>query len=47
MLKIENLSKAYGDKKIKAVDNISLEVKPGKFLVLWVPMGLAKPQPLK
>lgn len=30
MLKIEDLSKTYGNNKKKAVDNLSLEVKPGE-----------------
>ena len=30
MLKINNLSKIYGNNNKKAVDNLSLEVKPGE-----------------
>lgn len=34
MLKIEHLSKNYGDKK--AVDDLNLHIAPGKFMVLSV-----------
>ncbi|WKY47231.1 ABC transporter ATP-binding protein [Eubacteriaceae bacterium ES3] len=47
MLKIENLSKAYGDKKIKAVDHISLEVKPGEIFGFMGPNGAGKTTTIK
>ena len=47
MLKIENLSKAYGVKKVKAVDNISLEVKPGEIFGFMGPNGAGKTTTIK
>ena len=47
MLKIENISKTYGDKKIKAVDNIHFEVKPGEIFGFVGPNGAGKTTTIK
>lgn len=39
-IRIENLTKSYG--KVKALDNFSLEVDPGEFMVLLGPSGCGK-----
>lgn len=47
MLKIENVSKTYGDKKVKAVDNIRFEVKPGEIFGFVGPNGAGKTTTIK
>lgn len=47
MLKIENISKTYGDKKIKAVDNIHFEVKPSEIFGFVGPNGAGKTTTIK
>ena len=44
MLKIKNLTKVYGDKK--AVDNLSLHIRPGEIYGLSGIMVREKRQPL-
>ena len=45
MLKIHNLTKAYGDKK--AVDNLSLEIKPGEIYAFIGHNGAGKTTTIK
>ena len=40
VLEINNLTKKFGD--FIAVDNMSLSVQRGKYLVFWAPMELGK-----
>ena len=47
MLKIMNVSKAYGNNKTKAVDNISLEVPPRQILGFIGPNGAGKTTTMK
>jgi putative ABC transport system ATP-binding protein len=44
MLKINNISKIYakGDKKVKAIDNVSLEISTGDFISLMGPSDSGK-----
>lgn len=44
IIKLENISKSYniGDKKIKILDNISLEIKEGEFVSIVGPSGSGK-----
>ncbi len=44
MLKIKNLTKVYGDKK--AVDNLSLHIRPGEIYGFIGHNGAGKRQPL-
>lgn len=44
-IKVENLTKAWG--KVKAVDNISLEIEEGSFLTLLGPSGCGKTTTLR
>ena len=47
MLKIENLSKAYNKGKVKAVDNVSFQVKPGEIFGFLGPNGAGKTTTIK
>ncbi len=47
MLLLENVSKAYGDKQIKAVDHLNLEVKPGEIFGFVGPNGAGKTTTIK
>ncbi len=47
MLKLANVSKSYSKGKVKAVDNISLEVRKGEIFGFLGPNGAGKPTPLK
>ena len=47
MLKIEQVSKTYGDKNEKAVDNISFEVHPGEIFGFVGPNGAGKTTTIK
>jgi ABC-2 type transport system ATP-binding protein len=47
MLKVEGVSKSYGSGKIKAVDNISFEVKPGEIFGFLGPNGAGKTTTIK
>ena len=42
MLKIKNLTKRYGNSKVKTVDNLSLELKPGEVFGFLGPNGAGK-----
>ncbi len=47
MLKIENLSKAYAKSEVKAVDDLSLELKPGEIFGFLGPNGAGKTTTIK
>ncbi|SHE85143.1 ABC transporter ATP-binding protein [Alkalibacter saccharofermentans] len=47
MLKIEGVSKSYGSGKIKAVDDISFDVKPGEIFGFLGPNGAGKTTTIK
>ncbi len=47
MLKISNVSKAYSKGTVKAVDNISLKVKPGEIFGFLGPNGAGKTTTIK
>lgn len=47
MLKLENLSKSYNKGEIKAVDNISLEIKSGEIFGFLGPNGAGKTTTIK
>jgi len=47
MLKLEQVSKTYGNKNAKAVDNISLEVHPGEIFGFVGPNGAGKTTTIK
>lgn len=47
MLKLEQVSKTYGNKNEKAVDNISLEVHPGEIFGFVGPNGAGKTTTIK
>ncbi len=44
-IKVENLTKAWG--KVKAVDNISMEIEEGSFVTLLGPSGCGKTTTLR
>ena len=47
MLKIKNLTKRYGNSKVKSVDNLSLELKPGEVFGFLGPNGAGKSTTIK
>lgn len=47
MLKLEQVSKTYGNKNEKAVDNISFEVRPGEIFGFVGPNGAGKTTTIK
>jgi ABC-2 type transport system ATP-binding protein len=47
MLSIQNVSKTYSKGKVKAVDKISLEVKPGEIFGFLGPNGAGKTTTIK
>ncbi len=47
MLKIENLSKSYAKSEVKAVDGLSLELKPGEIFGFLGPNGAGKTTTIK
>lgn len=47
MIKIENLTKTYNDGKVKAVDDINLDVKPGEIFGFLGPNGAGKTTTIK
>lgn len=47
MLKIENLTKSYAKSDVKAVDNLSLELRPGEIFGFLGPNGAGKTTTIK
>ncbi len=47
MLKLENISKSYNKGAVKAVDNISLDIKPGEIFGFLGPNGAGKTTTIK
>lgn len=47
MLLVENVSKAYGDQQIKAVDNLNFQVKAGEIFGFVGPNGAGKTMTIK
>jgi len=47
MLRLENVSKSYNSGNVKAVDNVSFEVKPGEIFGFLGPNGAGKTTTLK
>ena len=47
MLKIENLSKRYGNSTVKSVDNLSLELRQGEVFGFLGPNGAGKSTTIK
>lgn len=47
MLKLENISKSYGSRGIKAVDRVNLQVRPGEIFGFLGPNGAGKTTTLK
>lgn len=47
MLKLENISKSYNKVAVKAVDNISLDIKPGEIFGFLGPNGAGKTTTIK
>ena len=47
MLKLQNLSKTYSKGEVKAVDNVSLDIKPGEIFGFLGPNGAGKTTTIK
>ena len=47
MIKLENVSKTYKENDIKAVDNLSIEIKPGRIFGFLGPNGAGKSTTIK
>ena len=47
MLKISHVSKTYNHSPVKAVDDLSLELKPGEIYGFLGPNGAGKPRQSK
>ncbi|MEG0679992.1 MAG: ABC transporter ATP-binding protein [Eubacterium sp.] len=47
MLTVENISKTYGDKKIRAVDDVSFDIKSGEIFGFVGPNGAGKTTTIK